>query len=88
MLEEKEDNAHKVTSVFDKVHFFLLWVKLFPLVSHWKSGCNPRIEWPFLCDSLVVKMDSEVKCRLTNNCTVNSALSQASETRYETELKP
>lgn len=85
MLKEMDDDAHK-----SQDSLFPLWVvyKFISLVSHWKSGCNPTTEWPFLHDSLMDKMDSEVKCEATNNCIVNSALTQASETRYKTELKP
>ena len=88
-----KQTAHKnVTPIVHEVHnsLFPLWVvyELFPLVSHWKSGCSPRIEWPFLRDSLMDKMDSEVKCEVTNNCTANSALTQASDTRHKTVLKP
>lgn len=92
MMKQTDDAAHKnVTPIIREVHnsLFPFWVvyELFPLVSHWKSGCSPRIEWPFLRDSLMDKMDSEVKCEVTNNCTANSALTQASDARHKTVLK-
>lgn len=92
MMKQTDNTAHKnVPPIIHEVHnsLFPFWVvyDLFPLVSHWKSGCSPRIEWPFLRDSLMDKMDSEVKFEVTNNCTANSALTQASDTRYKTVLK-